>query len=242
MKHFLLIACIAVVAFTASAQDSTRKYVIEVGDFVKLKITDDLNVTYRCNADSAGLAVFTATQDEAKSFIFKNNKSTLTLQMATEYAITDSTMPHITVYSSTIDELENKADSTLIVENVETSGKIKLKLTDNGRLIATGLSAAEVDAKIFTGKGLVAISGKCDKASLKCTGTGMIDAIGLVATDVNCRIIGTGSIYCRVAGGSLTTRGSGPGKVYFTGIPAEIKSRHIGRLKTIPMTGNVNEK
>ena len=94
----------------------------------------------------------------------------------------------------------------------------------------------------FTGKGLVAISGKCDKASLKCTGTGMIDASGLVATDVNCRIIGTGSIYCRVAGGSLTTRGSGPGKVYFTGIPAEIKSRHIGRLKTIPMTGNVNEK
>ena len=237
MKHFLLIACIAVATlFTASAQETSRKYIVEVGDFVRLKITDGLNVTYRCNADSAGLAVFTATQSEASSLIFKNNKSTLTMQMVTEYAITDSTLPHITVYSSAIEELENKADSTLLVENVETPGKIRLKLSDNGRIIAIGISATEVEAKIFTGKGMISVSGKCDKASLKCTGTGMIDANGLIATDVNCRIIGTGSIYCLVNGGSLTTRGSGPGKVYFTGTPSEINSHHFGRLKTIPVT------
>lgn len=239
MERFsLLIACITILAgYNAhtSAQDLARRYEINIGDFNKLQVSDDLNVTYRCNADSAGLAVFTATADEMQSIIFNNKNSSLKIQMSTDRAIADSTLPLITVYSAAIKELENNSDSTLTIENISSASKIKMRLTDNGQIIARNITAPEIEAKLFTGKGLIEISGKCDKARLRCTGTGKIDAFALDATDVDCRIVGTGSINCRIDGGTLLTRGSGPGRVYFKGTPAEIKSRHIGRLKTIPV-------
>lgn len=219
--------------------ESVQKYVVNVEDFDKLKVSDGLKVVYRCNADSAGLAVFDATQAEAQSLIFTNKKSTLVLQVVTEYAIADSILPVITVYSSTIRAFENNSDSTLLVENVSTDGELKFRMMGNGKIVATDIEAQKVKAKIFTGRGEIILSGKCDKAEFSSTGKGFIYAQDLVATDVDCRIVGTGWIYCNVNGGSLSTRGSGPGRVLFDGQPAEINSRHFGKLKVVSFDGQV---
>ncbi len=235
MKRFLLIACIMLAStlFTTWAQERQR-YEIQVGDFNKMYVADDLNVVYRCNADSAGMAVIISTPKEKQALLFRNKYSTLIVQMSTDYALSSHTMPPITIYSSKISKIENSADSTVYVDGVTLSTPLELKLTDNGTIVARDISITELNAKVITGKGLIELSGKCDKASLRCTGTGKIKANNLIATNVTCMILGTGSISCYVNGGELVTKGSGPGRVYFDGTPSEIKSRHIGRLKTIP--------
>ena len=234
MKRLLLLSCITLVCFAISqAQNEQQKYELNVGDFNKLRITDGLNVTYRCNSDSAGIAVFSATINEMRSLLFYNKRSTLLIQMSTNDAIAGNAMPHITVYSSAITELENESDSTLFVENVISDKKIKLKLSKNGKIIARGIEAREVEAKILTGNGEIVIAGNCNKANLRCTGIGNIDAGKLHAKDVDCMILGTGSVTCHVDNGKLVTKGSGPGRVYYHGTPSKIKSYHLGRLKTI---------
>ena len=235
MKQLLLFICFtAITAFTTMQAQEVQRYRINVGDFTKLQIADNLNVTYSCNADSAGLVTFSGTEAEMRSFLFNNRKSTLKIQVSTDEALSALPMPHITVYSSSIKELENEADSTLYVENITTDGKLKLKLTDNGKIIARNLPAQELETKIFTGQGLIAVSGKCDMAKLRCTGTGKIEAYDLKATSVECMLLGTGRIECHVNGGRLVTKGSGPGRIYYTGTPSEIKSYHLGKLKIIP--------
>lgn len=238
MKRFLLLICIAVsvcAALQAQDDDGVRLYEINVGDFEKLRISDNLNVTYRCNADSAGIAVFMASPHDMRSLMFTNKRHTLTVQVSTERVMSESPMPHVTIYSSSIKEIENKADSTVIVGSIKSDEKVKFKLTDNGTIIARDVVAPEVEAKIFTGSGTITIGGLCDKANLRCTGTGLVDAEELCATDVDCMILGTGAVRCFVDGGKLVTKGSGPGRVYYDGSVAEIKSYHLGRLRTIPI-------
>lgn len=239
MKRFLLFVCVAMSACVAMQaqlpEDSVRRYEINVGDFKKLRVSDNLNVIYCVNADSAGMAVFEASQADMQSLIFTNKRQTLVVQEATEHLMDEMPMPWITIYSSSIEEIENKADSTVVARGIETDGKVKFKLTDNGTIIAKGIAANEVEAKIFTGSGTIILHGACSKAYLRCTGTGHIDADELRATDVECMILGTGAVRCFVDGGTLVTKGSGPGRVYYDGSVSEIKSYHLGRLRTIPI-------
>ena len=245
MNRFLMLFAMLVipVAFM-SAQDETGRYEIEgvhryevsVGDFSKLKITNDLNVEYVLNPDSAGIAVFHTTRDKVNSILFSNKKSRLVIEVSTEDANKPSNLPVVRVYSSSIEELENDADSTLRVINVIQPGKkVKLRLSDNGKIVWRGMDVEEVEAAIVTGKGLVILEGKCNKANLRCTGTGEIQADELEAVDVSCMIIGTGTIGCWPNGGKLTIKGSGTGKVYYKGMPSEIKSYQLGKIKAIPL-------
>ena len=245
MNRFLMLFAMLVipVAFM-SAQDETGRYEVEgvhryevsVGDFSKLKITNDLNVEYVLNPDSAGIAVFHTTRDKVNSILFSNKKSRLVIEVSTEDANKPSNLPVVRVYSSSIEELENDADSTLRVINVIQPGKkVKLRLSDNGKIVSRGMDVEEVEAAIVTGKGLVILEGKCNKANLRCTGTGEIQADELEAVDVSCMIIGTGTIGCWPNGGKLTIKGSGTGKVYYKGIPSEIKSYQLGKIKAIPL-------
>ena len=144
MKRFLLLICIAVsvcAALQAQDDDGVRLYEINVGDFEKLRISDNLNVTYRCNADSAGMAVFMASPHDMRSLMFTNKRHTLTVQVSTERVMSESPMPHVTIYSSSIKEIENKADSTVIVGSIKSDEKVKFKLTDNGTIIARDVVA-----------------------------------------------------------------------------------------------------
>lgn len=240
----MLLAMVLVPTVLVSAQDGTgryeeagvHRYEVVVGDFNRLKITNDLNVEYVLNPDSAGVAVFYTTREKVNSILFSNKKSRLIIEVSTEDANKPSNLPVVRVYSSSIEELENDADSTLRVFNVvQPDKKLKLRLSDNGKIISHGIGAKEVEAAIVTGRGLVILSGKCGKANLRCTGTGEIQADALDAVDVDCMILGTGTIGCWSNGGKLTIKGSGTGKVYFKGTPAEIKSYQLGKIKAVPL-------
>ena len=103
-------------ALTVCAQ--ATRHEVKVGNFSRLVLLDDINVNYRCNADSAGLVVFTCPQEVAKHLIFSlSDKGWLSIQVDDEYE-RQGNLPTLTVYSSAIDEAENSGDSILRISGL----------------------------------------------------------------------------------------------------------------------------
>ena len=85
MKKVLISALFLVIA-TLALHAQTTHHVVKLGEFTRLVVTDDINVVYRCDADSAGLAVFDCTEDIADRFVFSINKNgRLNIQFNGEY-------------------------------------------------------------------------------------------------------------------------------------------------------------
>ena len=141
----------------------------------------------------------------------------------------------MTVYSSSLEEAENAGDSTLRLSGLPMMPLFKVRLLDNGKIIARNLRASKLELHLLSGKGKIIASGKCDELALRLVGTGEIQADQVVATDVSCRIMGTGSIGCHVDGGILKVNGSGTGKVYYKGTPSKVSVKKLGTIKAIPM-------
>lgn len=237
MKRGLIsIILMAVVAMAGMAQ--ADRHEVRVGNFTRLALMDDINVNYRCNADSAGMAVVTCTQEVADHIIFSlSNKGQLTIQVDDEYERSGN-LPAITVYSSSLEGAENAGDSTLRITGLPPMKAFKVRLTDNGKIIARGLKASQLELQILSGKGKIIADGSCDDLSLRLVGTGEIQADNVTATNVSCRIMGTGTIGCDVNGGDLKVSGSGTGKVYYKGQPNKVTVRKLGTIKAIPMDKN----
>ncbi len=233
MKNRILIIVILLVSlFNINAQE-VQNFTIKVGDFTQLSVVDNINVVYRCNPDSSGYAKFTATPDMANQLIFTNNKKgKLTITVGTDSVYVEN-LPDIVVYSAYLQSAENQSDSTLYVHGIAPAPKVKLKLMDNGAIVADNIVATKVDVEILTGRGNVTIGGKCTEFNVKNTGTGSVMAEELSAENVNCRIIGTGKVYCHVNGGKLSVKGSGTGKLYYRGKPENTKIRQLGTIKAI---------
>lgn len=233
MKRSLIIfAFIAAICAPAYAQ-KIQHFAIKVGNFTELKVASNLNVEYRCSTDSAGYAVFDAYQDMANLFIFDNNsKGRLQIKLDTD----DVTrrFPTIRVYSSYLASAENSGDSLLIVHNVAQVPQLKLKTSDEGRIIAKNVDVTTLDASITAGKGSIEVTGRCTEAKLNCkVGSSEINAKQLMATNVSCWLVGSGEIGCIVNGGILSIKGSGNGKVYYKGKPSQISVKQIGSIKAI---------
>ena len=225
---------------TCKAQE-TQRFVVKVGDFTQLSVVNHINVEYRCNPDSTGLAVFTAMPELANQIVFSNNnKGKLSLTVASD-SIYKKQVPKVVVYSGYLTHAENFGDSTLLITNVAPTPFVKFKLINNGTLKVASVEATTVEVEILTGKGDVEVAGKCTDLKVKNTGKATIDTENLVATNVNCRIIGTGKVYCRVNGGVLAVNGSGTGKVYYRGTPSEVKSFQLGTLKAINLDSETEE-
>jgi len=221
------------VMMTANAQ--VKHHVVKLGDFSRLTLTDDINVNYLCDADSAGLAVFDCTQDIADHLMFTlSSKGNLNIQVEDEYEHRPN-LPTITVYSSSLDEAENGGDSTLRIIELPRMKEFKVRNIDNGKVIVHGVNVSKLELQILSGKGKIIADGSCDDLALRLIGTGEIQADKVKATNVACRIMGTGSIGCDVNGGELEVKGSGTGKVYYKGNPSNIKVRKLGTIKAIPM-------
>ena len=219
--------------FTVSAQSS--RHVVQVGDFNRLSLIDDINVNYRCNADSAGLVVFSCPQEIADAMIFSvSGNGRLSIQVNDDFERLGH-LPTLTLYSSTLDEVENAGDSTLRVSMLPPMKAFKVRLTDNGKVIVRGIRASQLELQILSGKGKIIADGSCDDLSLRLVGTGEIQADKVTATNVSCRIMGTGSMGCDVQGGELKVSGSGTGKVYYKGKPSKVTVRKLGTIKAIPM-------
>ena len=230
-----LISVIFVFAVSLLAFAQEVRHEVKLGNFTRLSVVDNVNVNYRCNADSAGLAVFSCTQEVADHLMFSvSNKGQLNIQVADEYERLGN-LPTITVYSSELSEAENSGESTLRVVGLPPMKTFKVRLTDNGKVIVRNVRASQLELQILSGKGKIIADGSCDDLSLRLIGTGEIQADQVTAVNVSCRIMGTGSMGCHVNGGELKVSGSGTGKVYYKGVPSKVTVRKLGTIKAIPM-------
>jgi hypothetical protein len=208
---------------------------VKVGNFTRLNLLDDINVDYRCNADSAGLAVFDCTMDVANHLMFSiNDKGRLSIQVDDVYE-RQGNLPTIILYSSALEDVENSGDSTLRISGLPPMKAFKVRLTDNGKVIVRNVRASKLELQLLSGKGKIIADGSCDNLEIRLIGTGEIQADNVEATDVTCRIMGTGSIGCDVSGGQLKVSGSGTGKVYYKGNPSKVTVHKLGTIKAIPM-------
>ena len=235
MKIRIINSIVLVLAMSLACQAQVTRHEVKLRDFTRLSLLDDINVNYRCNADSAGLAVITCTQEVADHLIFSiNNNGRLSIQVDDAFE-RQGNLPTITLYSKSLDEIENSGDSTLRISGLPPMKTFKVRLTDNGKIIARGLRASKLELQILSGKGKLIADGSCDELALRLVGTGEIQADDVIATSVTCRIMGTGTIGCNVNGGELKVSGSGTGKVYYKGNPSKVTVRKLGTIKAIPM-------
>ena len=214
----------------AIADENT--YHLKVGDFSELQVVDNINVVLRCNADSAGLAVFTTTPEVVKAIMFETNKGKLKIERNFDIPLIPEHFPTVTVYSNFINSVGNYGDSTLVVERPAPGAQIKVTQQGNGTIRISGLKATQTNAKLETGKGLIVIEGATQNVKLSNVGTGTIDASGLTAQEGTVNILGTGTVECCISK-ELTVRGMGSGKIYLRGTPV-IKQRSLGSIKIIP--------
>ncbi len=213
-------------AVTVAAQAPSR-YELVVKDFTELLVLNSINVDYKCNPDSAGIAVFDATPQEASMIMFSNNgKNRLTIQLSDD-ARDRTELPVVTVYSNFLLQVENSADSLVRVVSVAPGAKFKAILMGNGRLSVHEVTANQVDASIKRGNGQMVVTGRCQSANLSNTGTGSIQADELAATNVKCSVMGSGSIGCCAKENlSVQGMGLGNGTVFYKGTPT-IKDRSV---------------
>lgn len=234
MKKILMIMTLLMSMSVINAQE-IQSFTVKVGDFTQLSVVDDINVVYECKPDSTGYAKFTADTDMANQMIFTNNKKgKLSISVGSDSVYTKH-LPTIVVYSAFLQSAENFGDSTLHVKSIAPAPKMKFKLVDNGSIVADKVETTDLTLEILTGKGLIQVNGKCTDLNVKNTGKGTIKTEELLAENVNCRIVGTGKVYCHVNGGSLMLKGTGTGKLYYKGKPSSVKQRQLGTLKAISL-------
>lgn len=218
-------------AYAKGSDDTPQRYEINIAEFSELKVTEGLRVDYKCNPDSAGMAVFTTTPDMASLLMFTNTKSCLNMQISTD-GIDYTGLPHITVYSRYLTKVENSGDSLVRVLSIAPTPQLKVRLIGNGRLSVRDIETNDLDASLDTGNGVMYLQGKTLKAKYKLVGTGSIQAEELISREAKCSMLGTGYINCDVTE-SLSVIGASSGTVYYLGEPT-IKNRSIGvKVKSV---------
>lgn len=231
MKRFIAVTMI-VTSLVAMAE-SNRKYEIRLTDFTNLEVDNNIRVDYKVNADSAGIAVFYATDRMASQLYFADNhKGKVEIQNCAE-CTGIMEYPHVTIYSTTLRRIMNSGDSLVTVTGLQPIERFEAIVCGNGMLVVDNVEAAKVDVKLATGNGQITINGSCKQANINCTGTGTIQADRLHATEGKVTIMGTGTVGCDVVE-TLTIQGMGSGKVYYRTEPGKIKSRSIG-IKYMPL-------
>lgn len=211
------------IALGISAQ--TKDYSLQIGDFNEITVANSINVIYKQSADSAGLATYSCTPAQASALTFSNEKSKLKIQLAVENPV--NPIPTVTVYSLALSKATNWGDSTLTIARSNPGAQFKLKVLNNGYIIANDIHTTKVEAAVVAGNGSIHLTGKAKEAKYTIKSVGSIEAGNLEAAIVKCSMMGTGSIDCE-ATESLTVRGLGPGTIYYRGKPAKIKNQGLG--------------
>lgn len=226
MKH-IFITLLTLAAPIIGMGQSTQRYELKVNDFKELRVDNDIAVDYYCNPDSAGYAVFTATDAQSGWVLFDNNgRGKLSVQTDTDYPAGEK-IPRIRVYSSSLEKVVNSGDSLVKVYNLPAADKFKAVLIGNGRLSVPGVEASTIEASIHSGNGQLTIEGRCTEAKLHLVGTGTILADRLEAVKIKATVVGTGHIGCSPSE-AITVMGAGSGSVLYKQAPPTIKSRGVG--------------
>ncbi len=214
-----------------SAQESDN-YKVEVGQFDKLQVVDNVNVVYRCLPDSTGFVQYKGAKEFADAFIITpKNDGTLKIQVSTE-DVGHPDLPVLYVYSDFLTSAENSSSFSLMIENPAPCAEFKATQIGNGTLTVENLKTNKLIASLNTGNGTVNVSGTSLTAVYKIIGTGIISADRLKACDVQCKILGSGSIGCWAVN-NLNAKGLGSTKIYYKGDP-KIKKSGGGKLFPLP--------
>lgn len=229
MNRLLPLLAILLAAFTMNAQSEV--YTVNVGQFSKLRITDNVNVVYRFNPDSTGMAQYRGAKEFADAFILTPKTGKLRIQVSTE-DVGKPDLPTLYVYSDFLTEVESTSALTVNVESCAPCAEMKLTLTGNGTLSAENVKANVVKAFLRTGNGTINISGRARDAVYRMLGTGIIQADRLEAEKVQCKILGTGTIGCWALQ-NLNVSGIGSTKIYFKGEPL-VKKTGGGKVYSLP--------
>lgn len=227
MKKLFTLCAAAVALFAGSAM--ADEYKLNVGQFDKILVDDNVNVVYRCNPDSAGVAYFEGEKELANFFVFSNNKGKLRIQFNKESTYRPTHFPTIYVYSDFLTGAENNSDFHLTIDTDLSTPSLNLKQSKNGMIIAKNVKTNEVDASVTSGNGAVHIEGVTSKAAFNITGAGQIEASNLQSKNVNCVFaLSSGTVMCW-ADDHLNVKGLGSGKVHYRGTP-QIKKFGGGTL------------
>lgn len=210
---------------TVSAQSALQRYELDVKDFNTLIVDTHIRIDLKCSPDSAGKAVFYATNSQSDDIFFSNNKGRLTLSR--DPSAGNDQPPFITLYSSGIKKIVNSGDSLVKIDIIEATEKFQAILIGNGRLVVHDVKAPEVDASIRSGHGQLIIDGSCTKATLSLIGTGTIQADHLDCVNCKASVVGTGTIGANPSE-SITITGMGSGNVWYRTVPPTIKNRGVG--------------
>lgn len=230
MKRVLLLLILA--AFLPGLKAQTiQQYKVELGQFNKIKIIDNVNVVYRCRPDSSGWAQYSGAKEFADAFILTPKEGTLKIQVTTE-DVGNPSLPTLYVYSDFLTSVENSSSFTVKIENPAPCAEFSAKEVGNGKIIVEGLKANVVRASIATGNGMVSLSGSSRDAIFQMVGTGVIAADRLSAQNVQCKILGGGTIGCW-AQEKLSAKGIGSTKIYYKGDPV-IKKSGGGKILPLP--------
>ena len=229
MNRIFLILTFTVCAFCMKAQRET--YRLNVGQFDKLLISDDVNVVYRSIPDSTGFAVFEGEREFADAFIFTNSKGKLKIQVNTD-DVDKPGLPTVTVYSDFLTWVESSSSYVVTIHNSVSVPTFSAYLEGNGKIIADNIKTNEAAGVLATGNGSIILSGTASKGSFRMVGAGTIKTDELECEDVKCRILGTGKITCW-GKNTLDVRGIGSTKIYYKGTP-DIKK--VGGGKVFPLS------
>ena len=230
MKKILFLLLLMVCVPVLKAQNP-QQYKIEVGQFDKLKVSDNVNVVYRCVPDSTGWVQYRGGKEFSDAFILTPKNGTLRVQVATEN-VGHPNLPTLYVYSDFLTSVENSSDFTLTVENPAACAQFSAREIGNGKIVVEGLKANMAKAFVATGNGTISMSGSCRDAVYQMLGTGIISADRLEAQNVQCKILGGGTIGCWAAE-KLNSKGIGSTKIYYKGDPV-IKKQGGGNLFPLP--------
>lgn len=226
-KRLIFSSFLLLMALCAGITSRADEYSINVGDFNKLKLLGNVNVTYAPSASEPGVVKFNCDKEVASKIMCQNTKNTLRIEVDVLTLRAGCKLPDITVYSSNLEYAENSSDSTLTVSSIIPGSKFQGKLIGNGTMILNNIDTYRLDASISTGCGHLIINGKATKAKLTNVGTGPFEANGLTVDEATCWLIGTGPIDCKVKD-ILKIYGAGTGTVYYSGTPSKVINRTLG--------------
>lgn len=226
------LVCLFSVVTVQAVETSVKQ--LSIDDFYKMKVYNNFDVSYRQNADSAGIVVIMAAVEDLPNIECVSKKGLLTVKYKGA-CDKEQMQGSLIVYSTALEYVENNGIGSIQIAAPISGAAFEAKVMGNGSIMARQIDYGVVEASVMTGRGKVSLMGKCREAELTVTGTGQIEADGLVARDVTCRIRGNGVIGCH-ATQTLTARATGNGEVYYRGTP-EIKKLALGELSVRSLEG-----
>lgn len=214
-------------------------YIVDVGQFEKLKVNGNISVVYRNLPDSTGYARYEAPTGNAGIFLLTVKDDGSLKVEPSDDKWGNNELPVIHVYSDFLSSIESYSNLTVDIKAIAPSASLHVKQVGNGTINVNNIKSTNVSASITTGNGSIYLTGKCVNANFSMVGTGLISADRLQADNVKCRILGTGSIGCWPID-NLNVSGLGSTKIYYKGKP-NIKKSGGGKLFELPETPTVSQ-